>query len=96
MSECLRDAVLVYIEGEYHEVFRHELEPLDELEALQKKAEALVVPSMKGGGCECGAKRGSTPDAEGKREEECLIGLMPGNWFASLCRMVACDGICWR
>lgn len=63
----LRDSVLVYIEGEYFEVFRHELEPLDELEALQKKAEA-GCSKHEGGGCECGAKRGSTPDAEGGKK----------------------------
>ena len=51
----LRDSVLVQVEGEYHEVFRHELEPLDELEALQKKAEA-GCSKHEGGGCECGAK----------------------------------------
>ena len=55
---ALRDSVVVYIEGEYHEVFRHELEPLAELEALQKKAVA-GCSKHEGGGCECGAKRGS-------------------------------------
>ena len=54
----LRDSVLVQVEGDYHEVFRHELEPLDELEALQKKAEA-GCSKHEGGGCDCGAKRGS-------------------------------------
>ncbi|GJM40281.1 MAG: stage 0 sporulation protein [Ardenticatenaceae bacterium] len=53
----LRDAVLVYVNGEYHEVFRHELEPLEELEALKKKAEA-GCSKHEGGGCECGANRG--------------------------------------
>ena len=36
----LRESVLVDVEGEFFEVFRHEFEPLEELEALQKKAEA--------------------------------------------------------
>ncbi len=54
----LRDSVLVQVEGEYFEVFRHELEPLDELEALKKKAEA-GCSKHEGGGCDCGAKRGS-------------------------------------
>lgn len=54
----LRDSVLVQIEGDYFEVFRHELEPLDELEALKKKAEA-GCSKHEGGGCDCGAKRGS-------------------------------------
>jgi cell fate regulator YaaT (PSP1 superfamily) len=64
----LRDSVLVHIEGEYFEVFRHELEPLDELEALQKKAEA-GCSKHDGGGCDCGAKRGSTAQ-EGKGQED--------------------------
>ncbi len=63
----LRDAVLVYINGEYHEVFRHELEPLAELEALQKKAEA-GCSKHEGGGCDCGAKRGpSGAKGQGKK-----------------------------
>lgn len=53
----LRDSVIVQIEGERHEVFRHELEPLDELEALQAKAEK-GCSKHEGGGCDCGAKRG--------------------------------------
>jgi cell fate regulator YaaT (PSP1 superfamily) len=64
----LRDAVLVYINGEYHEVFRHELEPLEELEALQKKAEA-GCSKHENGGCECGAKRGpSQTKDQGKKD----------------------------
>jgi len=59
----LRDSVLVQVEGEYFEVFRHELEPLDELEALQKKAEA-GCSKHEGGGCDCGAKRGSSKQVE--------------------------------
>jgi cell fate regulator YaaT (PSP1 superfamily) len=64
----LRDSVLVYIEGEYFEVFRHELEPLDELEALQKKAEA-GCSKHEGGGCDCGAKRGAAPTEENGQED---------------------------
>lgn len=52
----LRDSVLVDVDGEYHEVFRHEFEPLDEFEALQKKA-AAGCSKHEGGGCDCGAKR---------------------------------------
>lgn len=64
----LRDSVLVQVEGEYHEVFRHELEPLEELEALKKKAEA-GCSKHEGGGCDCGAKRGSSEkDKEGKQD----------------------------
>jgi cell fate regulator YaaT (PSP1 superfamily) len=51
----LRDSVIVNVKGEYHEVFRHELEPLAELEALKKKAEA-GCSKHENGGCDCGAK----------------------------------------
>jgi cell fate regulator YaaT (PSP1 superfamily) len=64
----LRDSVLVQVEGEYFEVFRHELEPLDELEALKKKAEA-GCSKHEGGGCDCGAKRGSSTSDEGDEED---------------------------
>lgn len=64
----LRDSVLVHVNGEYFEVFRHELEPLDELEALKKKAEA-GCSKHEGGGCDCGAKRGSNKRDEGGEED---------------------------
>lgn len=53
----LRDSVLVELDdgGERKEVFRHEFEPSDELEALQKKA-AAGCSKHEGGGCDCGAK----------------------------------------
>jgi cell fate regulator YaaT (PSP1 superfamily) len=57
----LRESVVVSVEGEYHEVFRHVFEPMDELEALEKKA-AAGCSKHEGGGCDCGAKRDSTPD----------------------------------
>jgi cell fate regulator YaaT (PSP1 superfamily) len=50
----LRDSVIVDVDGEYHEVFRHEFEPLDEFEALQRKA-AAGCSKHEGGGCTCGA-----------------------------------------
>ncbi len=52
----LRESVVVDIEGEWHEVFIHEIEPLEELEALQKKADA-GCSKHENGGCDCGAKR---------------------------------------
>ena len=53
----LKEAVLVQTEdGEYREVFRHEIEPLEELRALQAKAEA-GCSKHEGGGCDCGAKK---------------------------------------
>ncbi len=54
---ALRDSVVVVIDGERHEVFRHDIEPLAEFEALQKKAEA-GCSKREGGGCECGANPG--------------------------------------
>lgn len=50
----LRDSVIVDVVGEYHEVFRHEFEPMDELEALENKA-ASGCSKHEGGGCDCGA-----------------------------------------
>ncbi len=52
----LRESVIVEVGEERHEVFRHEIEPLEELEALKKKAEAGCA-KHEGGGCDCGAKR---------------------------------------
>ncbi len=53
---ALKDAVLVEVgdDRERHEVFRHEIEPIEELEALQKKAEAGCSKN-ESGGCDCGA-----------------------------------------
>lgn len=66
----LRESVIVEIEGERHEVFRHELEPLDELEALQKKAEQ-GCSKHEGGGCDCGAKATALlPDADNVGDDE--------------------------
>ncbi len=53
----LRESVIVDVEGEYHEVFRHEFEPLAELEALEKKA-ASGCAKHEGGQCDCGASNG--------------------------------------
>jgi cell fate regulator YaaT (PSP1 superfamily) len=54
----LRDSVLVVFEGgERREVFRHEFEPAEELEALQKKA---AEGCSNGGNCTCGAKHGDS------------------------------------
>jgi cell fate regulator YaaT (PSP1 superfamily) len=51
----LRDSVVVVIDGEWKEVFRHEFEPLDELKALQEKAEN-GCDRHESGGCDCGAR----------------------------------------
>lgn len=60
----LRDSVVVKIDGELHEVFRHEFEPLEELEALEKKA-AAGCSKHEGGGCDCGAKNGNSEGGNG-------------------------------
>lgn len=52
----LRDSVVVKLDdGEYREMFRAELEPLQELAALKAKA-AQGCTKHEGGGCDCGAK----------------------------------------
>jgi cell fate regulator YaaT (PSP1 superfamily) len=61
---ALRDSVVVLVGEEYHEVQRHEFEPLEELEALKAKAEAGCA-KHEGGGCDCGAKK-----PEGEADDE--------------------------
>jgi cell fate regulator YaaT (PSP1 superfamily) len=51
----LLDAVLVQVEDMRYTVKRDEIEPLDELNALEKKAAAGCSKS-ESGGCDCGAK----------------------------------------
>jgi len=65
----LRDSVMVDIDGEWHEVFRNEIEPLEELKALQDKAEK-GCSRHEGGGCTCGANRATAVDAEDEDEDE--------------------------
>jgi cell fate regulator YaaT (PSP1 superfamily) len=50
----LRDSIVVDVEGERREVFRHEFEPLEELKALEKKAKE-GCSKHEDGGCDCGA-----------------------------------------
>ena len=50
----LRDSIIVDVEGERREVFRHEFEPLEELRALEKKAEEGCSKN-ENGECDCGA-----------------------------------------
>lgn len=52
----LRDSVLVAVDEGVHEVYRHQIEPLEELEALKKKAEA-GCSKHESGGCDCGANK---------------------------------------
>jgi hypothetical protein len=46
------------VEGERYEVTREDLQPLEELEALKRKA-AAGCSKHEGGGCDCGAKKTS-------------------------------------
>jgi len=57
----LQDAVVVVVEDAYHTVKREELTPLEELEALAKKAKEPCTKHGDGP-CECGAKPGKTPE----------------------------------
>jgi cell fate regulator YaaT (PSP1 superfamily) len=50
----LKDMARVVVDGQYYDVPREELEPLDEQEALRKKAEA-GCSKHENGGCDCGA-----------------------------------------
>ena len=63
----LRDAVVVLVGEEYHEVARPQIEPLEELEALKKKAEA-GCSKHEGGGCDCGAKTAAAPGEAAEAE----------------------------
>jgi len=53
----LQDAVMVLVEESQFVVTREELTPLDEYEALEKKARAGCSKN-ESGGCDCGAKQG--------------------------------------
>ena len=64
----LRDSVLVSVDEEVHEVGRHQIEPLEEFEALKKKAEA-GCSKHEGGGCDCGAKKKPSSDSPGQANE---------------------------
>jgi len=57
----LQDAVTVIVEDAYHLVKREEIIPLDEWEALQKKAKEPCTKHGDGP-CECGAKPGKPKD----------------------------------
>lgn len=59
----LRESVVVIIDDEDYEVFRHEIEPLEELKALKDKAEA-GCSKHENGGCDCGAAGKNVPGEE--------------------------------
>lgn len=52
---AMRDAVIVDVDGERFEVSREQIEPLEELKALQDKAEQ-GCSKHENGGCDCGAR----------------------------------------
>jgi cell fate regulator YaaT (PSP1 superfamily) len=65
----LQDAVLVVVEDAYHVVKREELVPMDEFEALAKKAKEPC--NIHGDGpCDCGAKPGKAAQASGDENGE--------------------------
>lgn len=59
----LSDSVTVLIEDVRHLVRREELTPLDEFEALERKAKGGCARN-ESGGCDCGAKRGKHAPAD--------------------------------
>jgi cell fate regulator YaaT (PSP1 superfamily) len=63
----LRDSVLVAVAEAVHEVFRHQIEPLEELEALKKKAEA-GCSKHENGGCDCGANKPRDQEQDSEAE----------------------------
>lgn len=65
----LQDAVTVYAAEGYHFVKREDLVPLEELEALAKKAKA-PCDKHGDGPCECGAKPGKAAQASAEAETE--------------------------
>jgi cell fate regulator YaaT (PSP1 superfamily) len=65
----LQDAVVVVVEDAYHTVKREDLVPLDELEALAKKAKEPC--NIHGDGpCDCGAKPGKAAQASEDDQED--------------------------
>jgi cell fate regulator YaaT (PSP1 superfamily) len=68
----LQDAVTVLVEEAYHLVKREDLTPLDELEALERKAKAGCSKN-ESGGCDCGAQhahRADKGDAADSQDDE--------------------------
>ena len=65
----LQDAVTVYADEGYHLVKREELIPLEELEALVKKAQA-PCDKHGDGPCECGAKPGKQAEASAETDAD--------------------------
>lgn len=65
----LQDAVLVVVEDTFHTVKRDELTPLEELEALAKKAKEPCTKHGDGP-CECGAKPGKSAEASADDDGE--------------------------
>jgi cell fate regulator YaaT (PSP1 superfamily) len=65
----LQDAVTVYVDEGYHLIQREDLIPLDELEALAKKAKEPCTQHGDGP-CECGAKPGKAAESEAESEDD--------------------------
>jgi cell fate regulator YaaT (PSP1 superfamily) len=67
----LQDAVLVAVGDGMQVVKREEIVPLEELEAMAKKAKE-PCDKHEGGGCDCGAQDGKPADAQASAEAEDL------------------------
>ncbi|HUN22509.1 MAG TPA: regulatory iron-sulfur-containing complex subunit RicT [Anaerolineales bacterium] len=65
----LKDSVLVLVDEATFIFQREELEPLEEFEALQKKA-AAGCAKHEGGECDCGKKQGAVADESNDTNEE--------------------------
>ncbi len=70
----MQDAVTVLIEENYVLVKREDLTPLDELEALEKKAKG-GCSKHDGGGCDCQSHRGTAKPSDDDEEDGDLNGL---------------------
>jgi cell fate regulator YaaT (PSP1 superfamily) len=65
----LQDSVTVLVGETVHLVHRDDLQPLDELQALQKKAEQ-PCSKHEGGGCNCGAHGAAKPSDTSATEQD--------------------------
>lgn len=65
----LKETVLVEVDGKHYELTMAELEPLEELKALEDKAKA-GCSKHEGGGCDCGAKKGAAVENGDEEEDE--------------------------
>jgi cell fate regulator YaaT (PSP1 superfamily) len=65
----LKDTVVVYVEGNRHEIHRDDIIPLEEFRALQEKA-GQGCAKEGGGVCDCGSRIRPGKEASGKPESD--------------------------